>query len=695
LPIPLRPDKSAPVPEYWTWRPEVRVVPDVETQSLRQGLILLTLLTFVAGLLTILRCYARKRAPNAETPSPGPGWTPLLPPQFGATPNLISAADRSAAVWNIDKFISEDQTRTLDIRRTVDHTCREAGIPVLHYRLAQYPREIWLWQDIEAESATTERLIPELATALQRFGLPVRLGRFWGTPELLEWEEGYAEAPLTLEGHRQQAWVFLFTDGAGLEQALASALERSALQQLLRSLSQWPRLQFVDTAKGHFGLAGLLRSYGIDCIAPQEVASRLAGAANPDSRTTPADPRLSGNLAAWAAGLCLSADGADYEPAMALLQAMDLNCSSWQYDALLADAGRERRWPPARRAQLLNWLTFSETFAIGKAQSQSTTLPRALDFWKKRYHREISQRERSEHNPQHPWIDTPAHARSRLELAFLDLWDRPEQAEETLSGLRELFQSEISERLGFYAPRDFSGRADGKDRIHLPWRSDAVEQARLARLLDSGFARNWKSSRALRVSGAFGFAQGLCGGMIAIGVLKMFAIFNAPPRLVEDDPIFQEPAFRAGIIEDLIVAESPIWKPKPDADLIIGTAKHLQHLTADSSQIVQVHWQNRWLPHKNPQALGRSQVWYAGNLPQPIRACHSGWPRRSLVVIETDPENPAARKLAAALLDKGSADKVLIGRDWVRDLAKFIEIPPQATQKDQLILIAAKRTDTN
>ncbi len=247
----------APSPEYWTWKPEVRVVPDLETRRKLEVLIALTGVTLAAGLATIARLRLRRRKPTAETPSgQGPGWTPLLP-QFRAAANLLSAADRSAAVWNIDKFISEDLTRTLDIRRTVDRTCREAGIPTIHYRLAQYPREIWLWQDREAENSTSGRLVAELTRAFQQFGLPVRLGRFWGTPDLLEWEEGYSEAPLTLEGHRQQAWVFLFTDGAGLDQALASALERARLQQLLRSLSQWPKLQFVDTAQGHYGLPGL------------------------------------------------------------------------------------------------------------------------------------------------------------------------------------------------------------------------------------------------------------------------------------------------------------------------------------------------------------------------------------------------------------------------------------------------------
>ncbi|MCI0666940.1 MAG: formylglycine-generating enzyme family protein, partial [Methylococcaceae bacterium] len=455
-------------------------------------------------------------------------------------------------------------------------------------------------------------------------------------------------------------------------------------------------LQFVDTAQGHYGLPGLLRKYAIECIAPEQVASRLAGVTGPDSRAVPADPRMSGNLAAWAAGLCLCPDGADYDTSMALLEALKLDCSAWQYEALKQDSGSASLiWPPERRADLLNWLTFSETFEIGETQNRSATLQRALDFWKKRYEREIDERERSEQSPRRPWSETRVNARIRLEVAFLDLWERPGKAEQTLSRLRGAFEREIRERLGFYAPRNFAGHTGRKDRIHLPWRSDEIDQSSLSRLLELGFAKDWKSSfKAPRISGGFGFASGVFAGMIVAGCFQLLELHSAPPRILEDDPIFHKPAFRAGIIDDRTMPESPIWKPKPGADLLIGTAKQLGRFTADPGQAFQIRWQKRWLPDKNPRLLGLNQVWYAGSLAQPIRACASGWPRRSLIVIEADPENDAARKLAAALLDKGSADKVLLGRDWAGDLDEFIEIPLQATEKDQLILIAPERAGT-
>ena len=48
-----------------------------------------------------------------------------------------------------------------------------------------------------------------------------------------------------------------------------------------------------------------------------------------------------------------------------------------------------------------------------------------------------------------------------------------------------------------------------------------------------------------------------------------------------------------------------------------------------------------------------------------IRACSDGWPQRSLVVIAEpfEADEPAARQLAIRLLDKGSADQVLVRQE--------------------------------
>jgi hypothetical protein len=51
--------------------------------------------------------------------------------------------------------------------------------------------------------------------------------------------------------------------------------------------------------------------------------------------------------------------------------------------------------------------------------------------------------------------------------------------------------------------------------------------------------------------------------------------------------------------------------------------------------------------------------WRSRSAPAP-----TGWPLRSLAVIAAPYTDPSARQLAIRLLDKGSADQVLVGVDW-------------------------------
>jgi hypothetical protein len=85
-----------------------------------------------------------------------------------------------------------------------------------------------------------------------------------------------------------------------------------------------------------------------------------------------------------------------------------------------------------------------------------------------------------------------------------------------------------------------------------------------------------------------------------------------------------------------------------------------------------------WLWHDEPNAVhledSDSVILRAGRLAQPIRACTQGWPQRSLVIIAVPfaAADPAVRQLAIRLLDKGSADQVLLGTDWQKQLEKWL-----------------------
>ena len=90
---------------------------------------------------------------------------------------------------------------------------------------------------------------------------------------------------------------------------------------------------------------------------------------------------------------------------------------------------------------------------------------------------------------------------------------------------------------------------------------------------------------------------------------------------------------------------------------------------------------------KQRQNLRPSELWHAGTLPQAIRGCEPNWPRRSLVVIQAEPGDVPARQLAIQLLDRGSADAVLLGTDWAEHLKELIQVDASMTTPDQLLLI--------
>jgi Sulfatase-modifying factor enzyme 1 len=84
----------------------------------------------------------------------------------------------------------------------------------------------------------------------------------------------------------------------------------------------------------------------------------------------------------------------------------------------------------------------------------------------------------------------------------------------------------------------------------------------------------------------------------------------------------------------------------------------------------------------------------AGRLAQPIRVCVKGWPQRSLVVIAAPfDDHPAARQLAIRLLDKGSADQVLLGTDWGQQLENWLGPSKLLNRDTQVLVILPDKAD--
>ncbi len=498
-------------------------------------------------------------------------------------------------------------------------------------------------------------------------------------------DTGKAFSPLDVEKRRDQVWLFLFSDGRALKQQLDSALQGPKLVAVLRSLALWPKLAFVDTGGEGELLGRKLAPFGIDCIKPEQVAARLGGVRQPPMALS---PNIQNQLRTWQATACLSADPISWDTARALLLALKLkDLSSWNFPALTAtgESGVDGlTWSEENRCKVLDWLAQSQVF--DPKNMEASYLGKALTFWRTHYRLENEKRTRIEKQGGKRWNDTPAHLRIQMELAFLKLWDKPMEAAKDLYRLYQNkdFRSDIQYRI-----RDYTSNAGLKtlakdDRsdtlIRLPWSwLDLRGQSPLL-LQDMGFQPPLGRRLIPRVSGTLAIALGFAMGLLLVGVYQLAQLWHQGAPVSASDPVFDDPSFQAQVIQDRTALLA-------NTRLIVGSAKLLKTASAKDNQQFRLDWTGGWRPRDNFESIPGGVIWYAGTLAQPIRGCEAGCPRRSLVVLDTDPNNRAAQKLAAVLLDKGSADKVLIGNTWDSKLAGFQELSPELTGSDQLILV--------
>jgi formylglycine-generating enzyme required for sulfatase activity len=665
-----------PAPHYWTWVPtfDPPGPPLISPAWLAFGLAGLALL---AGALLSWRYRRRIDIPVPEaSPDAGPAWLPL--PKLTPTgPALLDPDALRAAVWGVERFVSDDETRAIDIDSTVAATARAGGLPTMRFEHAVYAREVWLWRDEMVQEPTIDRVLAELERSLTLAGLPVRLGTFTDTPTLIRWREGQEFSTLSLEGHRQSALVVVLTDGYGMQLAAASELEKSTLVNLLRAFGEWPRLTFVDCSYGAYGLAARVQAYGLRCIVPEDIPAFLGTGPVKPVAMRRTHQELLGDLRAWAAATALSPEPVDDTSAFALRARLGLELSPWDFRdlAMAAESSGDRLiWSPSRRAALLNWLT--QCTQKDGQMADNSPLAQALEYWIARYQDASAQRQ-AQQNPLLPWTRTPAEQRLRLEIALLELWRRPAEATRMLYRLRRALGNEIRERLARLVDWDSRKQAQ-RDVLYMPWRfADLPAQVQVM-LTGLGFGSSMaKPIGELRMPVSLSLALGVCIGLtaVAIGTGVWRLMTPATPVL---RPLLPAP-FRGVMLQDLQRSSAETYR------LALGTPKRLRVETVPAHNVIHVTW--TWQEESNVKSFGRSELWHAGTLPQAIRGCESNWPRRSLVVIQAEPGDVPARQLAIQLLDRGSADAVLLGTDWAEHLKELIQVDASMTTQDQLLLI--------
>ena len=515
---------SDPAQAFWTWIAKLTIHKSSFIDSVWAAGTLAFLSLLISAFLW-WRYRRRNEVPEPEaSPGAGPTWAPLQSPEK-TRPVLLNSDALHSTVWGVERFVSEDETSTVDLDRTVAATVIAGGLPTLRFAHAVYPREVWLWRDIMVQDPTVDRILNELESGLTRAGLPVRIGTFAETPGLIAWHEGQEFSPLVVEGHRQSALVGILTDGYGMRLAAQSELEKAPLRQMLKAFGEWPRLTFVEVGDGMYGLAKYVQAYGLRCITLQDIPSFLA--ASPVSAVTlrRRESDLFGELRAWAAATALSPEPVAEERAFALQQRLELDLSLWQFRDILKESGsgdNRIAWSPARRAELLNWLTRC-SIENGKVAKESL-LARALDYWIAQY-REENQQRRERENSLLPWRQTAAEQYMRMEVALLELWYQPVEAIQALYRLYDNLSEEIRERLKLLG--DWSSGAQGHTNgcqaspgvVYLPWKEAELPMQVRWLLEQMGFGgRAEQDAGDLHMPVKLSLALGLCMGLALVAI---------------------------------------------------------------------------------------------------------------------------------------------------------------------------------
>lgn len=456
---------------------------------------------------------------------------------------LLDDKDEEDLVWGVGRFVSDELSHALDIDRTVHETAAAYGRPVLRYEAARYNREVWLWLDESMDSPVARHLARDLAHTLGSSGLPVTVFTFWGIPTQLR-SAGEAVVALDeLESQRETAAVAILTDGR-LMQAAHRALDRAQpLHALLRDLSFWPRVTFIDFGRGR--LAPIIEPHGLRAIAPQDAPAALSDVAEGSER--PAYSRLVGDARVWAAACALSPRPVDDPTALKLRQMLGLTVSPWAIETLRENAEHRAgglSWSSRSRADLMAWLLDAEELPEKGLPPPASLLARMVAAWE----RLLVERERTLRTRNPGWEGSPEQDALRLERAFVHIWDRPDEAASTLY---ELFHGPLSSSvrsiLSEMAPREC---ADHPDSVPLPWALRHQRRETQVMLTEMGLGARAKlgGRTSLPRPGRLLLALGLCAGVVGGGSYALIDEYmrreTPPPDLQDEWPKNAKPLFR-------------------------------------------------------------------------------------------------------------------------------------------------------
>ncbi len=633
---------TAPAPKVWAWVPR----PDHRPWLALGGGLLLLLSALGAG-WRLLRAEQRYLGGLDEALGMGGAPTRGLAPVPVYGDLLLDPQQRREMVWSIDRYVSEDPARELDPLATVKASAQAGGEPHIVHRRLSFPREVWLWCDRKsADPALQQRLVKEVRHALQQANLPVRIARFDGLPQRLRWEENREPfLPAYTEAAGAQAAVALISDGAAMLQAWESPGERPNLEPLLHELRVWPRLCLVDLGKER-ELTRLAAEWRLEASGGEGLAAWLAGRTPESFEQVPPDQA---QLDLWVAAWLLADLPPDHAAAQALRHRMGLRLAPLNYPWFLArlEACSHDR---SLADRLVNRLARSQQLdEAGFAQGDGW-FTRALEFWQERYRTGIDAL---------PEEDLDSRRRLEAGLAGLGLWRDPEEAAKTLLRLCRGRNAPLIRRaMERFSARDaLQQEVTSAPQRRPTWALERLTRRTQFRLLHLGL-RYWKRWNLRLGAGHHLLLAVLFGGALTGMVWGTTRVLGLQ---FGDHPVFQDPRFQATVIHEKRGAYT--WLGSPWSLTLLPTIGPFETPFAWS-------WQSR----ENPQTLAPGAgIFISGSQAFPIRGCGQEWPRRSLAAIQATLDDPGARKLAIRLLDRGSADRVLVASDWQERLPELTQ----------------------
>ncbi|MGB8508434.1 MAG: ABC transporter ATP-binding protein [Pyrinomonadaceae bacterium] len=195
----------------------------------------------------------------------------FTPKKIGGPPSpQMGAVTLDYLCKGLNYLLSESHCNRLDVKASVHATGRNAGMYTLSFYKRKRLVNVYILEDAYAEPCAWNTVARELATGLHRRGADVRYGRYYGSLQSFQMEDGGTLWFEELERERNESLILFFSDG--------KHLTRRRDGFFLEALRRWPAVVWLDTREKKFWdeSAQLIRHFGIPLYPADEEGTTRA-----------------------------------------------------------------------------------------------------------------------------------------------------------------------------------------------------------------------------------------------------------------------------------------------------------------------------------------------------------------------------------------------------------------------------------